>query len=282
MIHAVVGVERERPARRGLIDDADVGEVAEVGVVVVALGPADVVEVDGQRRHRRQHQRHAERLGGVVVEHVVPAVDEHDRGRDLVVERVGQLEPGVGERDGPGEQERAAEVVVVAVVAVDELGADRRDELAGVDAQALADGNDVGGERLLEIEVAGDAGRRIAEQAARGGDVGHRAHGDVDAEAEVTAVGHRLLHHQLGRVDAKRVVIVIEGAELVDVVLRVVEVPGVGRRGIGIHRNELEPGLRRLVAECSLRPRQRQKASDCADTSPVPCKPLHGHLRSAR
>src|SRR5262249_35203900 len=108
-----------------------------------------------------------------------------------------------------------AEQVVVAVIALDQLVADGRDELTEVEAQSLADGHNVRGVGLLQIDIAGYTGGGIAKQAARGGRARGSGEGEIDAKAEVARIGNGLLQHQLGGVDSNRIVVVIECAELI-------------------------------------------------------------------
>ena len=76
-------------------------------------------------------------LAAIVVDAIVPAVHQITGERELAVEAVLGAGPEMEVRNGPGEQQ--ATRVIPVVLAFDDLGAGRGDELADVDLQFLAD-----------------------------------------------------------------------------------------------------------------------------------------------
>ncbi len=132
------------------------------------------------------------------------------------------------QRDGVVEEQRPAVVVVVAVVALDQLVAHVGDELADVEPQPRADGGDVAHERLLQVGALADA------QSGRLRETGEGARGEVEPESRLAGVRDGLLHDQLRDVDAEGVRAVVEVAEAVRLAHRLVQVVDVPERGEGV------------------------------------------------
>src|ERR1022692_3770246 len=95
--------------------------------------------------------------------HRVATVGDEQCGRDFVIERITGFHPSVSERHAVSENQSTAEIVVVSVIAPDDLVAKMRNKLADVEAQAFAYECNVTDVKLRYIEVMGDAAAGIAK-----------------------------------------------------------------------------------------------------------------------
>src|SRR6266568_587264 len=151
----VVGHEAEGG---GCVEGDDtVPEVALVGRVVLLLGAAHEGADDGELGMRLQRRGEPDALAPVVVDRVVPAVDQEAVERELVVSAVGRAHAHVVVGDGQREQQRAR--VVPVVLGLDDLRPEGGDELADVELQSLAGRGQVAQIALLEdLEHVGSPG----------------------------------------------------------------------------------------------------------------------------
>jgi hypothetical protein len=107
------------------------------------------------------------------------------------------------------------------------------------DPQAAAEWRDVADERLLQVGVVADA------QPCRLSQPGERARREVDPETRVAHFAHRLLHHELGEIGAEGVRPIVEVAETVGLILRLVQVVDVPERREGVGLDVTEEVRRR-------------------------------------
>ncbi len=140
-------------------------------------------------------------------------------------------------RKGVAEEEPPGRVVVPAVVSVDHLVAEVRDELPGVEPQAAPDRRDPAHEGLLDVDVL------PLQEPVRGRDARDRgARLEVHAEAGLARLADRLLEDDLGDVHLERVVVEVEDAQLVRAGIGAVEVVRIARGEKRVDRDLLVPG----------------------------------------
>ncbi len=150
----------------------------------------------------------------------------------MVFERVCRFGSGVGERHAEAEEEAAAEFIVVAVVAADDLRAHVGGELAGIEAQAFAERSDVADIHFRDIEVAGLQCRAIAKHPVGRSNPRHgRAGNHIEPEPELIGFVDGALDDDLRHVELRLFVSVVEDAFLIDAKDGIVGVVKVGKRG---------------------------------------------------
>src|SRR5664280_3707054 len=147
------------------------------------------------------------------------------------------------EGDRIAELKRTRRVVVVPVVSVDDLVAERGDELPDVEPEPAPDRSDGAEEGLLQVEVLSfPAG--VAKEPGRGRHPRDRAAGHrVDSEARIAWFGDRFLKDNLGGVHLDAVVVEIEDPVLVRSRGGPVEVVRVAGGEEPVHGDLLVPGL---------------------------------------
>ena len=194
----VVVVQRQAGLLVDGVGQHGVGQLPDTGVGVVRLGAGAVVLDQGQGGIGLEGDREHAGLAGVVVDRVVPAVDEKAGDRDLVVRAVGDAHPLVVVRNRQREQQ--APRVVPVVLRLDDLVAERGHELAEVELQGALGRSEIAQIGLLDGLIDRRPGRLGATNHRCG-----RSVVQIDPEAAAAAVGRLLFHRDLGQVEAERV-----------------------------------------------------------------------------
>ena len=209
-----VDVGAERHVLEPRVGGREIRDPTLAGVVAVLLGPDDPVQSGREILEGGDGELAGVGGGGVVVVGDIPPLDDPGRHREPVGEAIAQQPAGVGDRDREREEQGPREVQVVG--RLDHLVAEERHELARLERQPATERDLIGEIGLLEVDLLGLPGRvlEVPEDADRVILLRVLAAGDDDAEAERILVGRVLLHAELGHVEAKAFVAVVEAQRI--------------------------------------------------------------------